>query len=106
MKRIDIKTRRKLYWLFVPLITVVLLEIIYLWFNVNLLNLWFGIDIDILTWCKPALIGSALIIFIGYSIAAFRQKCWEELAIALVVLIVMLLNMSNVFVDLIKKISL
>lgn len=101
MKRIDIKTRRKLYWLFVPLITVVLLEIIYLWFNVNLLNLWFGIDI--LTWCKPALIGSALIIFIGYSIAAFRQKCWEELAIALVVLIVMLLNMSNVFVDLINR---
>lgn len=105
MKRIDIKTRRKLYWLFVPLITVVLLEIIYLWFNVNLLNLWFGIDIDIdiLTWCKPALIGSALIIFIGYSIAAFKQKCWEELAIALVVLIVMLLNMSNVFVDLINR---
>ena len=103
MKRIDIKTRRKLYWLFVPLITVVLLEIIYLWFNVNLLNLWIGIDNDILTWCKPALIGSALIIFIGYSIAAFRQNCWEELAIAFVVLIVMLLNMSNVFVDLIKR---
>lgn len=103
MKRIDIKTRRKLYWLFVPLITVVLLEIIYLWFNVNQLNLWVGIDIDIFTWCKPALIGSALIIFIGYSIAAFRQKCWEELAIALVVLIVMLLNMSNVFVDLINR---
>lgn len=103
MKRIDIKTRRKLYWLFVPLITVVLLEIIYLWFNVNLLNLWFGIDIDILTWCKPALIGSALIIFIGYSIAAFKQKCWEELAIALVVLIVMLFNMCNVFVDLINR---
>ena len=103
MKRIDIKTRRKLYWLFVPLITVVLLEIIYLWFNVNLLNLLFDIDVDILTWCKPALIGSTLIIFIGYSIAAFKQKCWEELAIALVVLIVMLLNMSNVFVDLINR---
>lgn len=103
MKRIDVKTQRNLYWLFIPLVIVVLLEMSYLWFNVNLLNLWFGIDIDILTWCKPALIGSALIIFIGYSIAAFRQKCWEELAIALVVLIVMLLNMSNVFVDLINR---
>jgi hypothetical protein len=103
MKRIDVKTQRKLYWLFIPLVIVVLLEMSYLWFNVNLLDLWFGIDIDILTWCKPALIGSALIIFIGYSIAAFRQKCWEELAIALVVLIVMLLNMSNVFVDLINR---
>lgn len=103
MKRIDVKTQRNLYWLFIPLVIVVLLEMSYLWFNVNLLDLWFGIDIDILTWCKPALIGSALIIFIGYSIAAFRQKCWEELAIALVVLIVMLLNMSNVFVDLINR---
>ena len=103
MKRIDVKTQRNLYWLFIPLVIVVLLEMSYLWFNVNLLNLWFGIDIDILTWCKPALIGSALIIFIGYSIAAFRQKCWEELAIALVVLIVMLFNMCNVFVDLINR---
>ena len=103
MKRIDVKTQRKLYWLFILLVIVVLLEMSYLWFNVNLLNLWFGIDIDILTWCKPALIGSALIIFIGYSFATFRQKCWEELAIALVVLIVMLLNMSNVFVDLINR---
>ena len=103
MKRIDVKTQRKLYWLFIPLVIVVLFEMSYLWFNVNLLNLLFDIDVDILTWCKPALIGSALIIFIGYSIAAFRQKCWEELAIALVVLIVMLLNMSNVFVDLINR---
>lgn len=103
MKRIDVKTQRNLYWLFIPLVIVVLLEMSYLWFNVNLLNLLFDIDIDILTWCKSALIGSTLIIFIGYSIAAFKQKCWEELAIALVVLIVMLFNMSNVFVDLINR---
>ncbi len=98
MKRIDIKTQRKLYWLFIPLVIVVLLEMTYLWFNVNIIELWFGVNINILTWCKPALIVSVLIIFVGYSIAALKQKCWGELAIALVVLLVMLLNMSNLFV--------
>lgn len=98
MKRIDIKTQRKLYWLFTPLAIVALLVIIYLWFNVNLLDLLFGINIDILTWCKPALLASVLIIFIGYSIAALRQKCWEEFTIALIILLIMFLNMCNIFV--------
>lgn len=100
MKRIDIKTQRKLYWLFTPLAIVVLIEMIYLWFNLNLLELWFGLDIDILTWCMPALLGSVLIVFIGYSIAALKQKCWEEFAIGIVILLIMLLNMSNFFVNL------
>lgn len=100
MKRIDVKTQRKLYWLFIPLVIVVLLEMIYLWFNVNLLELWFGLNINILEWCKPALLVSVLIIFVGYSIAALKQKCWGELAIAFVVLLVLLFNMSNVFISL------
>lgn len=99
MKRIDINTQRKLYWLFTPLAVVVLLEIIYLWFNINLLDLWFGLDIDILSWCKPALLFSVLIIFVGYSIAALKQKCWGEFFIALIIFLIMILNMCNIFLS-------
>ncbi len=100
MKRIDVKTQRKLYWLFIPLVIVVLLEMTYLWFNVNILKLWFGVNINILTWCKPALIASVLIIFVGYSIATLKQKCWGEFAIAIVVFVIMLLNMTNILIEL------
>lgn len=99
MKRIDPDTRRKLYWLFTPMALVVVWMIVYLWWDVNLLELWFGADIDVLTWCKPALLCAMLIIFTGYAIAAVRQKCWGELTVAAVVIIVMLLNMANVFVN-------
>lgn len=99
MKRIDIDTQRKLYWLFIPLAVVVALEMIYLWFDLNLLDLWFGWKIDILSWCNPALIVSTLIVFVGYSIAAIKQKCWGEFSIALVMLILMLLNMSNLLIS-------
>lgn len=99
MKRIDPKTQEKLYLLFIPLVITVVIEITYLWFNVNILKLWFGLNIDILVWTKPALLASVAIVFIGYSIAAIRQKCWGELTIAIVILIVMLLNMSNIFVN-------
>lgn len=99
MKHLDKKTQRKLYWLFIPLAIVVLLEILYLWFNINIFKLG-GIDVDVLIWCKPALLVSVLIIFIGYSIATIRQKCWGEFIIAIIMLIIMLLNMSNIFVNL------
>ena len=55
---------------------------------------------DVLTWCKPALLGSLLIIFAGYAVAAVRQKCWGELTVSLIMLLFMLLNMSDFFVDL------
>lgn len=101
IKRIDKETQRKLYWLFIPMAIVVTIEMAYLWFDVNILDLWFGADIDILTWCKPALLLSVLIVFVGYAIAAIRQRCWLELAIALVIGMIMLLNFGNFFVDLI-----
>ena len=100
MKHLDKKTQVKLSWLFIPLAIVVLIEVIYLWFNVNIPKLWFGIDIDILTWCKPALLVSISIIFVGYSITTIRQKCWGEFIIAIAILILMLLNMRNFFVNL------
>ena len=100
MKRIDEKTQQKLYVLFIPLFIVVLIEIAYLWFDKNLLTILFGLDIDILEWTPTLLLFSAMIIFIGYSIAAIKQKCWAELAIAGVILLVMLCNMSNFFVNL------
>lgn len=100
MKRIDAKTRNKLYWLFTPLVVVGLILLTYIFSGVNILNRWFGMDIDILEWVKPALLGSASIIFIGFSIAAVRQKCWEEFAFGIIILLIMLLNMSNFFVNL------
>ncbi len=99
MKRIDKATERKLYWLFIPMGMVVVWIITYLWFDINLLERCFGVHIDVLKWYNPALIGAVMIVFAGYSIAAIRQKCWGELAIGLVIFIVLLLNMSNIFVD-------
>lgn len=100
IKRIDKSTERKLYWLFIPMAVVCVWLMVYLFSGVNLLLDWFGIDVDVLTWCKPAIIVSLLIVFSGYSIAAIRQKCWGEFAIGLVMLLVVLLNMGNIFVDL------
>lgn len=97
MKRIDSETQKKLICLFLPLICTVLIEMTYLWFNINIFELWFGININILRWCKPALLGAVVIIFIGYSIAAIRQKCWGEFTIAIVIFFIMLLNMINLF---------
>ena len=100
MKRIDKRTQRKLYWLFIPMALVVVWMMLYLWLGVNLLDRWFGWDGDVLTWCKPALLGSLLIIFAGYAVVAVRQKCWGELTVSLIMLLLMLLNMSDFFVDL------
>ena len=100
MKRIDKRTQRKLQLLVNPMALVVVWMMLYLWFGVNLLDRWFGWDVDVLTWCKPALLGSLLIIFAGYAVAAVRQKCWGELTVSLIMLLFMLLNMSDFFVDL------
>lgn len=100
MKRIDRRTERRLYWLFVPMGLVVVWLIAYLWFGVNLLDRCFGVDVDVLDWCSPALLGSMVIVFVGFGIAAFKQKCWGELTIAFVVAIIALLNMNDVFTDL------
>lgn len=100
MKRIDKETERKLFWLFIPMALVVLAMILELWFGINLPRQLFGLETDVLRWIHPALIVSVLIVFGGYGIAAARQKCWGELACALVLLLLMLLNFSNVFVDL------
>lgn len=100
MKRIDKATERKLYWLFIPMGMVVVWIITYLWFDLNLLERCLGIQIDVLTWSNPALIGAAMIVFAGYSIAAIKQKCWGELTVGLVIFIVLLMNMSSVFIKL------
>ncbi len=103
MKRIDKVTQRKLYWLFIPMAMVVVWEMAYLWFGMNLLETWFGVEVDVLAWCQPALLGALLIVFVGYAVAAIRQKCWGELAIALIIVTVTLLNMSNFFVELLLQ---
>lgn len=103
MKSIDKVTQRKLYWLFIPMAMVVVWEIAYLWFGMNLLETWFGVEVDVLAWYQPALLGALLIVFVGYAVAAIRQKCWGELAIALIIVTVTLLNMSNFFVELLLQ---
>ena len=42
IKRIDKETQRKLYWLFIPMAIVVAIEMAYLWFDVNILDLSFA----------------------------------------------------------------
>ena len=70
MKHIDKKTEQKLYWLFIPMALVVVTLI---------LDLWFGVDLNFLAWYKPALIGSVLIVFTGYSIAAINRNAGDTL---------------------------
>ena len=101
MKRIDKETEQKLYWLFTPMALVFVWMIVYLWFNVNLLEKWFGLDADVMKWGMPSMLISVAIICTGFGIAAIKQKCWGQLVVALVMIIFALLNMSNFFVDLI-----
>lgn len=100
MKSIDKKNVRKLYWLFTPMVLVVVWLIVFLWFGVNLLDDWFGWEVDALRWGNPALICSLLIVFIGFGIAAAVQRCWGELLIILFIGTLALLNMTDFFLHL------
>ena len=46
MKRIDKRTERRLYWLFVPMALVTVWLITFLWFDVNLLQACLGMDVE------------------------------------------------------------
>lgn len=100
IKQLSPDVERKLLWLFVPMALVVIWEMSYLWFDYNILDRWFGINVDVLEWCGTALLCSLGIIGIGYGIAAIRQKCWGLLSIIIAVLVITLLNMNNVFINL------
>lgn len=100
MRHIDKATERKLYWLFIPMAIVAVMAMIYLWFDIDLIQKWFGINTGILSWLNPTLMGCVILLAIGYSIAAIKQKCWGELAIILMIVLVSILNMCNVFVKL------
>lgn len=100
MKRIDKRTGRRLYWLFVPMALVTVWLITFLWFDVNLLQACLGMDVDVLSWYKPALLTSLAIVCGGFGIAAFLQKCWGELTVAAFVAVFTLLNMNDFFTDL------
>lgn len=100
MKLIDKTTERRLYWLFTPMALVMVWFILYIWFDIDVLKLLSGVDVDVLSAIYPAIISSYLFIMIGYSIAAIKQKCWGLFAAILAITIVMFLNMSNFFVDL------
>lgn len=91
MKQIDKKTERKLLWLFVPAAVVIVMFILDVFLNLNM---------NCLEWFKPVLIGTVSIGFVGFFIATIKQKCWSQFAVLLAIYIFMLLNMSNVFVDL------
>lgn len=94
MRQLDPDTDRKLHWLLTPFIIVVL---------VFVTDLLFDLSLNALSWGIPAILGCFLIPLIGFSIAYVRQKCWGLLAVTLSLTILMLLNMSNVFVNLLSK---
>lgn len=91
MKQIDKKTERKLLWLFVPASVVIVMFILDVFLNLNM---------NSIEWFKPVLIGTVSIGFVGFFIATIKQKCWGQFAILLAVYIIMILNMTNVFVNL------
>lgn len=92
MKRLDKRTERRLYWLFLPCGVLMVLFVVCLLMHV---------DIGYSTWGKPALIGSLTLVFAGYGIAAVRQRCWGFLGLLLFVYATTILNMTNVFVNVI-----
>lgn len=94
MKQLDKDIEWKLNWLIAPLVIVALV------FAADLL---FDLRLGTLEWIKPALLGCALIPFVGFSIAYIRYKCWGLLSVTIALFVVMLLNMGNFFVDLILK---
>lgn len=99
MKRIDKNSQKKLYWSFLPMAIIVVLEILYICFDYDLLNRWLGIGVNPLEWISPALMWSLILVGGAFSVVAIRQKCWGELVIGLTVIIISLLNMSNFFVN-------
>lgn len=92
MKQLDKSTERKLTWLILPLGIVALIFFIDVLFDLNL---------NTIDWIEPALLACALIPIIGFSIAYIKQKCWGMFAITVVLTLIMVLNMTNFFIDLI-----
>ena len=104
IKRVDEKTQRRMYWFCVPPVLVLLIFMLYACWDINIFESWFGLDVDIYTdiieseWRTLAMSGYMLFVFLVYAIIAIRQKCWGELAITAVLMIIFILNMFNVFV--------
>lgn len=91
MKQLDSQLERRLNWLLAPLVVIAVLVVSDLLFE------W-GLGADV--WGTPAMIGCVLLPAVGFSIAYIRHRCWGLLAFCWVFILLMLLNMSNFFVDL------
>lgn len=91
MKQLDKALERKLTWLILPLIIIALVFFVDILFNLNM---------NTIDWIMPALICSAIIPIVGFSIAYIKNKCWGMLVVTVILLIFMVLNMTNFFIDL------
>ncbi len=91
MKQLDKTVESKLTWLGLPLYVVGIFFVIdmCLDFRMNSIN-----------WIMPIMFGCSLIPLIGFSIAYIKYKCWGLLLLALALTLIMVLNMSNFFIDL------
>lgn len=98
MKHIDENAQRKLRWLYVPSIIVLLVFVLYAFGDINIFESLFGLDVDVLEWLKYASAICICLSFLVYAIIAIRQKCWGELAITAVIMTILILNLFNVFV--------
>lgn len=94
MRRLDKRLEWRLWWLMAPLFVVFVL------FTGDICFEW---NLNSLSWIMPALAVCFLIPLLGFSIAYIKYKCWGLLAITVAITVVMLLNMSNYFVDLLLK---
>ena len=92
MKRLDKRLERKLSWLILPLAIIA---------TVFFIDVLFDLNMQTIEWITPALLIGAMIPFVGFSIAYIKHKCWGMLTIALILIIFMLINMSNYFINLI-----
>lgn len=95
MNHLDKKTLGKLNWLFIPLVIVGMIIMAFLLFDINIFKLWFGIDVDIIAWSKPALLLSLFFIFLGYSIISIKKKCWVDLVIGIIFILFLLLRVGD-----------
>lgn len=91
MKQLDKETESKLNLLLTPLVIVAI---------VFACDLLLSLNMNAEDWGVPVMLGCAVFPVVGFSIAYIRQKCWGLLVFSVVLLLLMLLNMSNYFVDL------
>lgn len=95
MKRLDKNARRKLRRFCVPALIVQLILVLFAYCGENIFKFLFGLDVDIFEWVVSGSLLCIVYAYTVYAIIAIKQKCWEELAIALVVMTTFILCLGK-----------